>query len=195
MERSITATKIRLDRDIFLWNKAMQIYSASFPEWEKEPIAEIYEKIKEGKQIMYVLQEEDAPIAIVILDVSKEGNYVLFAYLAVRADKRLSGFGSGLCSEVVRIFREDKESKYLFVESEKDLYYFYEQAGFERVPINYLSPSFTDTEKSIPMGLFTLKGEANNIPREELKRIIRDIYEKSYNLKNGDKRFADIEKI
>jgi len=166
---------------------AIEIYSNSFPEWEKEPTEEIAEKINNKEYILLSIGNNSNIFGMVILEVNVSEKYMLLSYIAVREDVRCLGIGTSILQTIKEIFTslyKEGSMEYLFIEAENRQARLYGRIGALKLDCEYLTPSYSENDTDeYPMNLMVFTpANIRAIKNNRLSKILLDIYILSYQL-------------
>ena len=177
--------------DTRAWAACMDIYRASFPDWEREPEARLAEEASRGRNVMRVAFDGETPKGLAILDIDKADDtpYALLTILAAAEHARRTGSGRKLVEDAVLWAMSNTPSVWLLTEAEPRPARFYGQLGFRIIDIAYRTPCFTD-ETSVPMQLMAIPRdrEAAAIGQKALHAVIARIFTSGYGLPPDDPR-------
>lgn len=172
------------------WLRCIEIYNASFPEWERESSTVIANRINSGQYLMYAGTVNDEVVGFYILDVNGQFDYVIFTFLAVEQQARGEGLGTTLCISAMRTFESECHENWLFIEAEDRQAKFYGGLGFKKLDLPYETPRF-DGSGTVPMHLMVLaRKEASIVPAHFLRASIKNIFINGYLLDADDPRIA-----
>ncbi|MEI6858447.1 MAG: GNAT family N-acetyltransferase [Shewanella sp.] len=171
-----------------LWEKATSLYYEVFPQWEREPIAEIERAINSGQSRCILLYKNDQVLGMSLTELYPSLSFALLGYLFIAPSHQGQGLGKMLCNELFDFFDSHPDFKWLLVEAESEPEGFYEQLGFFRLNFEYLSPHYDDMQ-STPMALMCyFKFEQNQLSEYQACDIVEHIFLQSYYLKPNDPR-------
>jgi len=177
-----------LFENLHLWDETIQIYNDSFPDWEREDPADIYNRVKTKKYKMVVLIHNNSVGGFYILDTNEQLNYTLFTFLAVKESIRGKGLGTKLCLNAIEYFKNNLNTHFLLIEAQDSQAKLYSKLGFKEIDIKYFVPHY-NSEKSIQMHLLCIT-KNKTLSSDMLKNIIKDIFICGYYLKDDDTRIA-----
>lgn len=183
--------------DTSRWQAIMEIYYATFPEWEREPEDILIERISSGRYVMYCGQAQNNIVGFYILDINQEPSYALFCFLAVSETQRGKGLGTILCKDAIRRFHEEYALDLLLIEAEDRQAIFYGKLGFKKIDINYLVPEYNAPD-SVPMHLMAISADdhVTQLEAKHLRALLQHIFTTGYYLNNQDERLtAQLAKI
>ncbi len=166
------------------WYEFIKIYYQTFPDWEREPIASIVEKIKNGNYLLFV-GIDNGIVGFYILDIVTELNYAVLTYLAVIESERNQGYGISLCKDAINRCKMD----WLLVEAECPT--LYNRIGFRKFNFNYKVPKFATSDSVIMYLLAIHNNKSNNIYRNNLVKIITHMFINGYQLAPNDNRIYE----
>lgn len=174
-----------------LWADSMAIYQSTFPEWEREPVAMIAERLEKGQYLLFAGLLEQQVIGFYLLELNPDHSYVFFNFLAVDAPYQGKGLGARLCRDAMHRFSQLSGYAWFFIEAEERQAIFYGRLGFWKLLLDYQVPRF-DGAGSVPMSLMVLPADEvpSSISRAELADIIRHIFTNGYLLSVDDARIA-----
>ncbi len=184
--RKVKCKSVNLLEKLSLWDETMQIYRDSFPEWEREDELTLLKNLKSGQYKIFVSLCDAEVIGFYILDINKQLHYTLFSFLAVKESYRDEGIGSKLCLESIEFFQKNDAIKYLLIEAEPRQAQLYKKLGFKSLEIDYRVPKF-DSDESVTMELLCMS-KAKKLPKNNLKKIVEDIFTRGYALSKSDIR-------
>ena len=185
---------VEVSVDSKYFQESMDIYDASFPKWEKEPLDMIRQRVQSGRYVVFAYILQGKSVGFYILDLHPSLGYVLFTYLAVDEAMRGEGIGTKLCKDAINRF-EKSEFSWMFIEAEDRQAVFYAKLGFEKVQIDYAVPKYDD-EGVVSMHLLCMAKGSKELRKEFLAEVIESIYIEGYFLDPADKRIAmQLEKL
>ena len=177
---------INLIQNIPLWNDVMKIYDDSFPEWERESVANILVNMLKNKYEIVVYLCENEIQGFYILDINTKLNYTLLTFLAVKKELRGKGVGSKLCLNAIDFFKNNLLCEWFLIEAEDMQTKFYKKFGLKEIDIDYSVPKFNSKE-SVAMDLMYITKD-KKIDADSLSNIIEDIFIVGYSLEGDDER-------
>lgn len=182
-----------------LWHKVIALYIKSFPEWEREAVADIETNIANGDSFCVVATDKGATdknatgdeqvVGAYICDVNSELKFLLLSYVFVDEKYRGQGIGSKLCDHLKQHqLAHAQVYCWLFLETEPHNKGFYLKLGYSQVDIDYLSPHF-DSDESTPMSLM-VSGTAPlaAITQAQMRAIITNFFTHGYGLSEDSER-------
>lgn len=170
------------------WQQAIDLYCEVFPQWEREPVAEIAQAIDSGQSRCIILCNEDRVIGMSLTELYPRLSFALLGYLFIAPEHQGQGLGKRLCTELFDFFESRSDLKWLLVEAEAGPERFYENLGFHRLDVDYLSPHYDDM-LSTPMALMLrTKPNHSQLSKQQLCDIVEHIFSESYYLTDDDPR-------
>lgn len=174
-----------------LWQSAMAIYCQVFPDWEREPIAELQQAIDSASSRCVVLCDDNQVYGVSITELYPQQGFALLGYLFIAPSHQGQGLGKLLCDELFQ-FIEQQTTLILLVEAESGPAKFYQKLGFNAFDIDYLSPHYDDMD-STPMALMyhASHHDPHHCPAPSPKQIwhmVEHIFINSYYLTPTDPR-------
>lgn len=189
---------IKSDDKRFL-EKIQSIYCNSFPEWEREDFSKIKESLTNKKSNILGILKNKRVIGFSIIEFYSPLKFQFLAYLAVEEIERGKGYGTQICSFMVKKFLKENictgSLSYFILEAEKEQSLFYKKFGFKKIGIEYLVPCY-DGSGTVPMNLMILfalekKYWPQFIKGKEIYSIIRSILINGYFLSETDIRLVN----
>ncbi|MEI6894137.1 MAG: GNAT family N-acetyltransferase [Colwellia sp.] len=170
------------------WNDAISLYCKVFPQWEREPIADIEQAINSGHSRCMVLHQDNQVLGMSLTELYPSFSFAMLGYLFIAPSHQGKGLGKLLCHNLFDFFQADIDLKWLFVEAESGPEVFYARLGFTALNIKYLSPHYNN-DQSTPMALMYLaKPEQNSPSKYQVCDIVEHIFLQSYYLMPTDPR-------
>ena len=181
------------DTSDILCSKAMQLYDETFPDWEKEPIDIILEKIKTGKTLLVIATTENKKevFSMALLEKHTFTDSILFTYLSVKENLRGLGIGSKMVLTIQNMIKEFFNVKWLLIEAEQRQAELYSRLNFLKLSFNYISPSFVNDTDYTFMHLMVYDMHHDKkfyIKRSIIEKFIKEIFIYGYLLKKDDER-------
>lgn len=179
--------------DTRAWAACMDIYSASFPEWEREPEARLVDGVRSGRYVMRAAMEKNVQLGLTCLDVDRAEDipYALLMFLAVAQPARGRGLARLLIEDAVDWAFSKSASQWCLTEAEPEPAKLYQHLGFKTMDLPYAAPSFTD-ETSVPMALMAIPRDraTATIDGNSLHALVARIYTSGYGLSVDDPRLV-----
>lgn len=169
-----------------LWQQTIDLYCEVFPQWEREPVAEIAQAINNGQSRCMLLYHKDRVLGASLTELYPQLSFALLGYLFIAPKQQGQGFGKRLCSELFDFFDSNSDLKWLLVEAEAGPEAFYKKLGFHTLAFEYLSPHYDDMQ-STPMALM-LRKKHSQLSKHQLCSIVEHIFLESYYLAADDLR-------
>lgn len=173
-----------------LWESAMVLYCAIFPEWEREPISKLEAAVNSGNSRCILVHEGDQTIGMSLTEVYLPNKFAMLAYLFISPHYQGQGLGKLLCQELLDYFNQSIELTWLLVEAEKGPERFYQGLGFTTLDIKYLSPHYDDMQSTEMALMFHAKAGQSAPSTAQLWNIVNHIFCESYYLASDDPRLA-----
>jgi len=178
------------DENSKYWTSFIEIYNESFSSSEQEDIKVIKNRVLEKRYILTLAQVEEEIVGFYLVDIVKKHSYAILTFLAISEKYRAKGYGTLLCSEMIKQALHLKDISYLFVEAEKRQAFFYKKLGFKKLLLDYNVPSF-NTQESTQMSLLLVpitNKDMTYIDVKALKEIVSDVFIDGYSLNIDDER-------
>lgn len=175
------------------WRFCIEIYQESFPDWEREPEDIITKRVQQGRYHLFAgIDKQEQVVGFYLLDIVAEFNYVMFDYLAVKANQRGKGYGTLMCQDAITRFQTKTNIDWLFIEAEERQSIFYGKLGFRKLTLDYQVPEFGEPGSVMMhlMTIYTYKKDINYIAGNDLVRMIEHIFLDGYHLSKNDHRVS-----
>ncbi|RMG51424.1 MAG: GNAT family N-acetyltransferase [Gammaproteobacteria bacterium] len=171
-----------------LWHAFVALYTASFPDWEREPPGQIASRLTSGRYRLMLALEGDRLLGFYLLDRVPELDHALLCFLAVAPERRGQGLGTALTRHCLAHYPEPS-IHWLFIEAEEDPARLYGRLGARRLALEFRVPHFTDAGET-PMHLMALRQPATpvQVGRDFLCPIIEHIFISGYGVDHDDPR-------
>ncbi|MCL1137862.1 GNAT family N-acetyltransferase [Shewanella pneumatophori] len=171
-----------------LWQSAMAIYCQVFPDWEREPIAELQQAIDSASSRCIVLCDANQVYGVSITELYPQQGFALLGYLFIAPSHQGQGLGKLLCDELFQFIEQQTTRILLLVEAESGPAKFYQKLGFNAFDIDYLSPHYDDMG-SAPMALMYHAPSHSSAPSpSQIWQMVEHIFINSYYLTPTDPR-------
>lgn len=171
-----------------LWQSAMAIYCQVFPDWEREPIAELQQAIDSASSRCIVLCDDNQVYGVSITELYPQQGFALLGYLFIAPSHQGQGLGKQLCDELFQFIEQQTSAIFLLVEAEAGPAKFYQKLGFTPFDIDYLSPHYDDMD-STPMALMYHAPRHGSAPSpKQIWQMVEHIFINSYYLPPADPR-------
>ncbi len=174
------------------WLETIRIYCEAFPAWEREPEKIIAKRVTEGRYRLNAGIVNEKVIGFYLMDLNPEPRYAALCFLAVDVQHRGKGWGTLLCQDAVRYYKNLVDFPWLFIEAQERQAAYYGRIGFLKLVLEYQMPHFNGPG-SLPMHLMVLpnKPPPASIRGSELAAILRNLFVQGYQLNSDDPRIAE----
>lgn len=178
------------------WSKALEIYEASFPAFEKQSIATLKLRIEKAEQELYLVSKNKNVVGIAFLYNLNE-DYLLLDYLAIDSNFKSQGLGSLLFNFVKTLASDRCQTLIIEVDEPIDIIStdrvrFYKQNGALMVlNILYFLPPLAGKVPTRQNIMLIPKDEnQDNVSKKEIINLINQLYNKVYSLSQKDKLYS-----
>jgi GNAT superfamily N-acetyltransferase len=179
-----------LDTSSEEFEKAMDIYIASFPENERRPVATIEMEMKSGISRLIIGRMEDRVVLMALLHPINDTSFVLGDYMAIDEEYRGMGIGAAFLNNIFSIL-DDIEFDYLLGEIESPYLEedelkarrveFFRRLGMKELKdVRYILPPLQGTLPTEMILMVLCKTEADCLGGAEIKDILRRVFRNIY---------------
>lgn len=172
-----------------LWQQAMTLYEAIFPEWEREPQASIAQAVNNKESRLVVITQQNQVVGVSITELYPKHHFALLGYLFIAPAWQRKGLGQQLCQEIFEFYQANNSYQWLLVEAEPEPKVFYQQIGFSTLPINYQSPHYNDNNSTEMALMVHGMQDQITLSKKQLLDIVNCLFLNSYQLSVDDPRF------
>lgn len=172
------------------FEEAIEIYLASFPDGEVQPVGLVAERVSQGLSRLYVGRQNGEVALMALLWPLKGTDFILLDYLATKAPYRSLGLGSLFLKEMGQVL--SRRQQYFIIEVDNPAYGSDQELRLRRVNyyrrngakvlkgVDYILPPI-QKEQPMPMLLLVLP-EYNGSKMEAglVKTLITQIYQELY---------------
>jgi len=179
------------------------LYESSFPQDERMTVEEIRQLLGKGSMQLHKTLNKQNELLCFSLIFFPQSDFVLLSYIATDSTKRSGGFGSKHLKRLVEQLKAQYPNYlglFLEIESTKEpgltpeakkvrdrRLSFYQRLGAKRMCKHYLWPNMTPGGGTPRQGeLLWIEFGARTVDDSVLTRVIREIYERAYNLAPTD---------
>ena len=172
------------------FEEAIQIYLASFPDGEVQPVSLVAERVSQGLSRLYVGHQRGEVALMALLWPLKGTNFILLDYLATKASYRSLGLGSHFLKEMGQVL--SRHHQYFIIEVDNPDYgpdrelrlrrvNYYKRNGARILKgVDYILPPI-QKEQPMPMLLLVLpEYEGAKMEAGLVKNLITRLYQELY---------------
>ena len=178
------------------YSDAIEIYKASFPSNERQPLNLVKERVEKGLSKLHVGYLGNEMVSIAFLWYFVESEYVLLDYMAVAEKYRNKQIGGDFFKFLTHKAISDK--KYLILEVEdsnygvnmeqrkKRIYFYIRNGAFILKDVPYLLPSLDNT---LPTEMLLMMAPCNKnkqVKKSEIEFLITRLYRELYHKNEND---------
>lgn len=168
------------------WEKFVDIYMATFKDYEREDIDKISKNVESGKNEVSLIENDKGVVGFSIVSNSSKNNYSLLWYLGVSPEFQGQGLGTDVLHTIINDYKLTSSQPRLMLEAEPRQAKWYAKNGFSKIEHDYHFPTFNDDTMS-PTSLMTIE-KGKIIKKENFKEILSELYTGVYGAKSNEER-------